>query len=141
MPAYIPGYNENVAVRFTRKNSDGTITKDSRPTFGIVNDTRSRKTAIRQTNFDDGDKVDVNYKQKGLDWFNEDDLRKIAANSIVSISKARNNPPSINILSKTRKHKPRKSKPKKRTKIGGSKPSSINLLRKTRKRKQKKRRP
>ena len=43
---------------------------------------------------------------------------------------------------KPTKRKPTKSKPKKRRKTGGSKPPSINLLSKTRKRKQKKtRRP
>ena len=84
MPSYIPKNKETVAVYFDREYPNGRITQDPLPIFGIVKN-RERGT----TKFNDGETINVNYREKGLNWINESELKKIAAKSLVKISKTR----------------------------------------------------
>ena len=84
MPSYVPKKNEIVAVHFDRIHKNGKIIQDSLPIFGTVIDKKNGRTK-----FDDGETIDINYKEKGLDWKSENELKKLAAKSLVKISKTR----------------------------------------------------
>lgn len=137
MPSYTPKEKEIVAVYFDRKYPNGRITQDPLPIFGIV---KNRKRGT--TKFDDGETMDLNYKTRGLNWHSESDLKKIAAESIVKISKTRR-------ASGKKKLKKKKSIRRRKKQTGGRKnkkkscgcklsfPNLFGFLKKTKKRKQK----
>lgn len=136
MPSYIPKNKETVAVYFDREYPNGRITQDPLPIFGIVKN-RERGT----TKFNDGETINVNYREKGLNWINESELKKIAAKSLVKISKTR--------ATGKKKLKKKKSIRRKKKQTGGRKnkkkscgcklsfPNLFGFLKKTKKRKQK----
>jgi len=84
MPSRVPKKNEIVAVYFDRNHGDGKIIQDSLPIFGTVIDKKNGRTK-----FNDGETIDINYKEKGLDWMSENEIKKFAAKSLVKINKTR----------------------------------------------------
>lgn len=78
MPSVRPKPGETVAVHFTSIEPDRTITKNSLPIFGYIG--KNKKPGnLQETHFNDGEIIFINYATKGLDWYNENDLKKMAA--------------------------------------------------------------
>ena len=119
MPSYVPKKNETVAVYFDRNQRDGKIIHDSLPIFGTVIDKKNGRTK-----FDDGETININYKEKGLDWMSESEIKKNVAKSLVKISKTR----SSGKKKSTRRKKKQTGIRKNKKQTGGFKLSFLNFI-------------
>ena len=112
MPSVRPKPGETVAVHFTSIEPDGTITKNSLPIFGYIG--KNKKPGnLQETHFNDGETIFINYATKGLDWYNENDLKKMAALGLFEMRRSE-------ILGKINKTKSRITKTKSLPKAEGT---------------------